>query len=72
MAPICCSKQAVEWCPDVMLHSAFEPHTAKLGALLGVNEHSLMIFPLLLVSQASINLQWEPQKKSNAAKLLAD
>lgn len=40
----------------------FEPLTAKVGALLGVNEPNLMIFPLILVSQASINLQWERQK----------
>ena len=63
MAPICCNEQAVERCLNVMLHSGFEPHAAKVGALLGVNEHSLMILPLFLVSQASINLQREPQKK---------
>lgn len=62
MAPNCCNEQAVEWCLDVMLHSGFEPHAAKVGALLGVNEHSLTFFPPCLVSQASINLQWEPQK----------
>lgn len=37
MTPICCNEQAGEQCLYVMLHSGFEPHCAKVVALLGVN-----------------------------------
>lgn len=40
MASLCCNEQAVEWYLDAMLHSGFEPHAAKVWALLDVNEQS--------------------------------
>lgn len=73
MAPICCNEQTVQQCLDVMLHAGFEPHAAMVGALLGVNEHSLMIFPFSLVSPKLLLIYGGNHKRQRqCSKMWAD